>query len=336
MIVEEDIQLETPHIPSEVRSSGLAFAVSLVAHLVLFLILAMVLFQTNNSGPIFLDAGEVAELADDDLNDFDAAFELDLPDAELELEQELVEEEVVEEFEVPEELKIDWALGSEQSENDLDPSQLEIGVEAEGGGASGAKVGGGGKGFFGIEASGNKVVYIIDRSPSMDEGKYFRRYNHAVQEVLNSVNQLQPDQEFLVVMFCFNTTPMNINGLGEFCLPTKTNKEKLKKWLQRMRLDSGTDPREALVLALKKDPSCVFLLSDGEFNGGFYNNGKYRRKTTAVKLAKKYNRSKAPIHTIGLEDPDNQRDMSKIADESGGTFKFVPAEEPDPSDRSQF
>ena len=135
MIVEEDIQLETPHIPSEVRSSGLAFAVSLVAHLVLFLILAMVLFQTNNSGPIFLDAGEVAELADDDLNDFDAAFELDLPDAELELEQELVEEEVVEEFEVPEELKIDWALGSEQSENDLDPSQLAIGVEAEGGGA---------------------------------------------------------------------------------------------------------------------------------------------------------------------------------------------------------
>ena len=153
MIVEEDIQLETPHIPSEVRSSGLAFAVSLVAHLVLFLILAMVLFQTNNSGPIFLDAGEVAELADDDLNDFDAAFELDLPDAELELEQELVEEEVVEEFEVPEELKIDWALGSEQSENDLDPSQLAIGVEAEGGGASGAKVGGGGKGFFGIAVS---------------------------------------------------------------------------------------------------------------------------------------------------------------------------------------
>ncbi|MFK7769750.1 MAG: hypothetical protein AB8B55_21260 [Mariniblastus sp.] len=328
MIVEEDIQLDDQLITPNVRSSGLAFAVSLIVHLLLFLILAMVLFQDNKGGPIFLEVGEMAALADeeDDLNE--VAFEMDLADADatLEMEEEVVEE-VEEPFEIPDEVKVDWALGSEESENKTDPMEAADGMMAIEGGGTGAKQGGGGKGFFGIEAQGNKVVYIIDRSPSMDEGIKQRRYDRAVNEVMNSVNQLKPDQEFLVILFCFDAQPMDIRGRGKYCLPTPYNKDKLERWLRRVPLDSGTDPREALVMGLKKSPSCCFLLSDGEFNGIFYNNGKYRRVISTVELARKYNRSKAPIHTIGLEDTDNQRDMNMIAKESGGSYKFVPAEE---------
>ena len=120
---------------------------------------------------------------------------------------------------------------------------------------------------------------------------------------------------------------MNLGPQGrDFCAPTPQNKLRLKQWLSSVRLQSGTDPRVSIVEALKQYPTCVFLLSDGEFNGVRYRSGKYGNKVTAVELAKRYNKSGCPIHTIGLEDSANQLDMTKIARQSGGVYKFVPAE----------
>ena len=184
-----------------------------------------------------------------------------------------------------------------------------------------------GHGFFGIEATGNRIVYLIDMSPSMAAGDYRRRFDRAVDEVLRSVDLLRPDQEFYVYLFCFRNIPMNFGPKARsFCPPTAEYKDQLKRWLQSVRLQSGTDPRVSLVEALKQKPTCVFLLSDGEFNGVRFRSGKYGNKVTAVELAKRYNKTSCPIHTIGLEDSANQIDMTRIAEQSGGIYKFVPAE----------
>lgn len=184
--------------------------------------------------------------------------------------------------------------------------------------------------FFGIEATGNRIVYIIDMSISMRHRSYHgSRYDRAVAEVMTSVQQLGPEQAFYVYLFCFDMYEMNIGqSTGTFCTPTVENKEKLRNWLNSVRLGSGTDPRESLVQALGQKPSCVFLLSDGEFNGVRYNNGRFGKTKTAVRIAEEFNVSDCPIHTIGLEDKANQRKMTAIAEESGGTYRFVSARDP--------
>jgi len=188
----------------------------------------------------------------------------------------------------------------------------------------GAK-GGSNASFFGISATGDRLVFIIDMSISMGHANYRQsRYERAVEEVLNSISQLQPDQKFFVYLFCFEKTEMSIGQpSGEFCSPTLENQKKLESWLNKIKLGSGTDPRESLVSALQKRPSCVFLLSDGQFNGPRFNNGRYGRGTTAVELAKTTNTAGCPVHTIGLEDRKNQRVLTRIADQSGGSYRFV-------------
>ena len=183
--------------------------------------------------------------------------------------------------------------------------------------------------FFGVETTGDRIVYIIDMSVSMRyRGYHARRYDRAVAEVLSSVDQLDPEQSFYVYLFCFEKYEMDIGQpAGTFCQPTDQNKRKLRNWLESVDLGAGTDPRESLVLALGRKPTCIFLLSDGEFNGVRYNNGQFGKRKTAVEIARQYNVVGCPIHTIGLEDKANQRKMTAIAKQSGGTYRFVAARE---------
>jgi hypothetical protein len=301
------------------RQSGASFLVSLGIHFGLLLTLSFFLLNPNVQQAIFLDS-EPSDRVDD--LETQVTLQLDFP-----LQQESVSLDANELSEtIDESLKVD-------SDELLDFSALdsEFGNSAEGLGISeeiqGQSKSKGAPGFFGIQATGNRIVYIIDMSPSMQEGNYRTRFSRAVKEVLQSVDQLRPDQEFYVYLFCFRKLEMNIGqSRNEFVAPTKQNKNRLRKWLDSVRLGPGTDPRETLVAALKKEPTCVFLLSDGEFNGVRYRSGKYRNRVTTVELARRYNQTKCPIHTIGLENEDNQADMTMIANESGGVYRFVPAE----------
>ncbi len=184
-----------------------------------------------------------------------------------------------------------------------------------------------GASFFGILPEGDRIVYLIDMSPSMQVGKYQTRFKRAVDEVLRSVDSLEESQQFMVIMFSFTTHRIQIDSNKDFAAATQKNKDVLEKKIRSIRLSNGTDPREAIVAALKLKPTCIFLLSDGEFNGRFYRNGTYRDRTSAFELAARHNKNNCPIHTIGLEEPLTQAQLSQIAEGSGGTHVFVPAED---------
>lgn len=318
-MIDEDI--EVPTISRQVQSSGLSFAISVVVHLSIFLVLALILTTGRSNGIITLNLDSV-ENNDDLYNEEVKMIELSEPETSIEISDEQLEqtmdlEEAVESAAPPE---IDWSALEPVT---LDQAIGEFSMEQVGEVADKKT---GGSGFFGIEPTGNKIVYILDMSPSMEYGYQVRRYDRAVNEVLKSVNQLRPDQEFLVFLFCFRMFVMDIEGPGEFCLPTDANKAALEQWLATVRLQAGTDPREAIVTALQKKPSCCYLLSDGEFNGRRYRNNRiFNNRTTAVQLARENNHDYCPIHTIGLEDRGSQKAMTTIAKDSGGTYKFVPA-----------
>jgi hypothetical protein len=303
---------------STLRQSNTSFLCSLVLHVGLLLILSALFINSRGFNQIFLEA----DVASSEDLETEITLAIEIP----------TEIEYVNLDTADIESPLDDVLESDDNQL-LEVSGLpydnlqQLVALSEGTGDSMRAVPGGGDGFFGIEATGNRIVYVIDMSPSMAEGEYGRRYDRAVNEVLSSVDLLRPDQKFYVYLFSFKNVPMQFGPSGrEFCPPTPQHKKQLETWLKSIQLRSGTDPRVSLVKALKQYPTCVFLLSDGEFNGVRYRSGKYGNKVTAVELAKRYNQSECPIHTIGLEDAANQADMTKIAEQSGGIYKFVPAQ----------
>ncbi len=116
--------------------------------------------------------------------------------------------------------------------------------------------------FFGIEASGESVVYIVDRSGSM-QGP---RWENATRELLKSVNSLRADQKFFVFLFSGSCHPMpQMEGRNELVTATEENKQRFRKWLLDQYPDDTTKPLASVRRAMKMNPDTIFLLTDGQF-----------------------------------------------------------------------
>jgi len=305
----------------DIRRSTTSFSFSFCLHLALLLICGSVIFVGQPAWVAVQLDGEFIDQGDLE----HTTFRIVLPEQVSDFDQlaESLESELDVSFEQPKlELSEIWDHSDGSLFGDVEPLVAELPPpRGEGSAASPAAS------FFGIPPVGDRIVYLIDRSPSMSVGRYQSRYNRAINEVLHSIEGLREDQEFFVIMFSFNTLRVKIGSNPDFAFATEQNKRLLEKKLRSIELSSGTDPREALVAALKLTPSCIFLLSDGEFNGHLYMNGKYKNRIDTYQLSLEHNRQGCPIHTIGLEEPATQAELSRIADASGGTYVFVPAED---------
>jgi hypothetical protein len=181
--------------------------------------------------------------------------------------------------------------------------------------------------FFGTIAHGNKVVFILDISGSMDENAYagsggrVTRFERAREELVRTISQLYAEQEFVVLLFSdsclpmFNTPRHKVSFLGA----TPPNKERVSEWLAGIRPGGATDPRQSLQTALALYPDAIFLLSDGEFRIGRVG----RIGDKVIRMARGLNTRRIPIHTIAYQDQRSRHTLEAIADESNGTFRFV-------------
>lgn len=314
VVVEVD-EPEALSVSRRMLSSGYSVGLSTIFHLIILLLLAFALNGGRKSGAITLEMNsDQSELYDSTEMEIEFESEGDLSDVPetVELDSELLEE-------IPVEDLFDFSA----ADTELPPASSSSGNSGDQGQSTGAAS----SGFFGIVPTGERIVYIIDMSPSMASGYPQRRYDRAIDEVMRSVDQLNPDQKFNVILFCFRMYEMPTRS-KKMIVPNDQNKRRLATWLASKRLEPGTDPRPAIVSALKLNPTCCFLLSDGEFNG---REGQLNRQfggSDAASLAARYNQSDCPIHTIGLEDEGSQKLMKRIARESGGSYKFIPRIEP--------
>lgn len=180
--------------------------------------------------------------------------------------------------------------------------------------------------FFGIEAGGHEFVYVLDMSGSMAG----RRFDRACDELMRSVEQLGPHQSFYVLLFSSGT--LQLFGCSDY-LPkpvsaTTENKERLEKWLGTAFQGGGTDPREALRVAMRMNPSAIFMLSDGEFNG----QKKQKQENLLGGNADAFSvvaaaSTKTPIHSIAFEDRRSRENMRRLAELTEGDFRFVPLQD---------
>jgi hypothetical protein len=147
-------------------------------------------------------------------------------------------------------------------------AQLAVGENGTGknhvtaGTSAGANGGRGQASFFGTQASGDRFVYVLDVSGSMNQGKG-RRLRRAVAELLRSIDQLRDDQLFYVLLFASSTRQMfDDESLIPTMLPaTKENKARIHDWITQVKATGGTHPQRALHVGLNLTPSSLLIFS---------------------------------------------------------------------------
>lgn len=178
--------------------------------------------------------------------------------------------------------------------------------------------------FFGTHAYGNQFVYVVDMSISMGYPSQYgdTRFEIACRELMRSINQLKPTQNFCVFMFCYQTRTM-FDQRPQMLPATSANKQRLADWINGLGLGPGTDPRYGTLMAQRLDPDAIFLLSDGEFNGRSTNAHRIRGNVPIEQLIDTERTTVIPIHTVAFEDLLNRKRLRRISMSTRGTHRFV-------------
>jgi hypothetical protein len=181
-------------------------------------------------------------------------------------------------------------------------------VAALGAGAGGG--GGKGVGFFGTRSRADTVVFVVDMSGSMNDG---RRFDRAVDELIRSLNALEPHQKFFIFFYNASTFPMLGQRNARLTAATPGNRTKVIKWIKTLQPDNDTMPEPALEKAIKLKPQVIYFLTDGEIP-----------LTTRETVARLNHEHKIVVHTIAFVTEEGAEQLKGIAKDNKGKYKFVP------------
>ncbi len=196
--------------------------------------------------------------------------------------------------------------------------------------------------FFGATAIGTQFVFVVDISYSM-KARNGQRFGRAMEELVQAISNLTPDQSYYVYLFSWRTKMMYYDQSPKFIRAELGHEKKLQRWIKDISLNSGTDPRRALSLANNMHPDAIFLLSDGQFNhpatlssetGWFLPDGTRSQLNVEDGIAKLI--ASIPVHTISFENPFTKDSMARIAKLSGGDFRYIKTNSHRPLDSQRF
>jgi uncharacterized protein with von Willebrand factor type A (vWA) domain len=114
---------------------------------------------------------------------------------------------------------------------------------------------------FGVEGTGNKFIYVFDRSSSMDGAPRAA----AKRQLIKSIDTIHELQQFHVIFFNQRLLSLTIPGSrGRIAFATDRNKKQAVQFINRVKADGATDRFLALRHALAMRPDVIFFLSDAD------------------------------------------------------------------------
>ena len=197
-----------------------------------------------------------------------------------------------------------------------EPTAAEPSTAQPTGPAADGRAGGGVPRFMGVALTGRRIVFLVDRSRSM-EGP---RFETTRGELRRAISALSGDVSFSVIMF--GSLPLD-GSRGSVILPpglprraTATAKREALEWLSRATTETagGSHAMPAVQEALRMKPDTIVLLTDGELDEP----GKVEAAFRASNL-----RGRIAVHTILLQNTEGAIVMQRIASESGGTYQLL-------------
>jgi hypothetical protein len=195
-------------------------------------------------------------------------------------------------------------------------SGMGAGNISGGPGLGGGGSGGGAASFFGVEARGTRFAYVIDISGSMDLGigmGSLKRIDVLKTELGKSVAALLENAHYFVALFSSDAKPMG--GRLEWVAANDSGKQWGRRTIPLIAAEGETIPVPAfkMVLTLRPRPDAIYFMTDGEFD-----------KDYANQIARLNSDFRIPIHCITFISKEGEDVMRKIAADSGGTYTHVP------------
>lgn len=157
--------------------------------------------------------------------------------------------------------------------------------------------------FFGTEASGDTIVFVIDNSTSMQEGG---RLERAHGELVRTISQLEWPQKFHVIAFDRQTLEL---PWGPYVSAGSDKARQVGPWLRSLQQGDDTQPAQALKTALGLKPDCIFFLTDGDF------------AVPTPEAIRGWNTAGVPVHVIDLNSRVEFAPLKRIAADSRGTYR---------------
>ena len=336
--------------PDAVRERSLkqipGFLFSLILHLVLLVVLALIFQRTTRPDPIMITLASSASESpwpNADEPSYLSSVELTNAEPEIVARAVVVDEAVTVDLEDVSELEFEspFAAESNMQPVPIPPKGTEVAVDAPRDSEKREKK----IEFFGAHAYGNSFVFVLDISASM-AARNGQRLQRATIELMRSINQLNDEQNFSVVLYSERATPMFLEAnQPRMRSATPKNKQAAIQWLKyQARPTGGTFPASALQIAGNMKPDAVFFLSDGEFvygqlpsfgvelNSFLRGFGQARLDAPPMANGPSDPQSvlaaydpKIVVHTIAFESTASRPLMERIANEKKGQHRFIPA-----------
>jgi len=118
--------------------------------------------------------------------------------------------------------------------------------------------------FFGLEASGERIVYVCDRSASMSEPDGVPMAA-AKRELLASIEALGASRQFHLVFYNERQSVFEPpGGRGRPMFADETTLRDVRRFVEGTSAAGGTRHEQAILTALKLAPDVIFLLTDAD------------------------------------------------------------------------
>lgn len=146
----------------------------------------------------------------------------------------------------------------------------------------------GGENPFMAVGDAESVVFVVDRSGSMSQGRMIR----VIAALNEGIEHLTAKQRFLVLFF--NDQMHQNPQQPTLMVASEKNKKIASRWIATVKLGSGgTQPRQAMLHAIAQQPERIMILSDGEFSP---------RDEAVITMQNQQDEMPARIDAIGLAE----------------------------------
>jgi hypothetical protein len=163
------------------------------------------------------------------------------------------------------------------------------------------------------------IIFVIDASGSMAE-----KFSLVQRDLGRAIRQLGPDHRFNVIFFQQSQAVVVLRrGLAAATAANKAAAIARAGEGGRIVPHGNSNPLPALRKAIAMRPDRIVLLSDNITGSGRFQLEADQLLKQVGEMTRRYRARRTVIHTVQFLRPDPHQTLRRLAEEHGGTYRFV-------------